>query len=363
MKKKIKTLDLFTGIGGFSLGLENVCETMAYCEIDALCRHVLRANMRKGNLKVAPVFDDVTKLSVDCDDLEGMGIEMITAGSPCQDISGANPYAVGIHGPKSKLVFEVMRIADTIPTLKFILLENSPAIVHKGLDIVLNHLRQRGFSYAWGIGSASESGALHTRRRWVCFAYKTDIRESNPTLEFELKRGIREHHIHRPEPARVIPYNLSSKSVCGMLGNSVVPWFISDMLCVLTSAAQSVATESGTMKHKVMTWNSTTLTSTTTYRADMGPKSRVDLQFAQGDQRFQRDSWATPRKSAWWVPKRLHKRTMLYIVAQVMHEKATREYLKGNLVEEQSINKPLIVNPEFVEWLMMYPEGWTSFGL
>lgn len=52
----IPTLDLFSGIGGFSLGLRSVCRTIAYCEQDTTCQQILTKNIAKGLLHRAPIF-------------------------------------------------------------------------------------------------------------------------------------------------------------------------------------------------------------------------------------------------------------------------------------------------------------------
>lgn len=81
--KKIKVLDLFSGIGGFSLGLESTgfFETVAFCEIDPFCQQVL-----KKHWPDTPIFEDVKKLNrSDIDET----IELICGGFPCQPFSVA----------------------------------------------------------------------------------------------------------------------------------------------------------------------------------------------------------------------------------------------------------------------------------
>ena len=58
---KLKVLDLFSGIGGFSVGLERTggFETVAFCEKDEECQKVLRKNWPNENI---PIFTDILKL-------------------------------------------------------------------------------------------------------------------------------------------------------------------------------------------------------------------------------------------------------------------------------------------------------------
>jgi len=165
-KSPLRTLDLFSGIGGFSLGLQGTARTVAYCEIDAKCRSVLRKNIREGHLDDAPIFEDVRKLGVR--ELAPLRPEMITAGFPCQDISSNNNDAQGLRGSRSSLVWQVLRIVREVPGIRHIFLENSPMILHKGLPDLLKRFEKEGFSWAWGIFAATEVGAPHERRRWYC---------------------------------------------------------------------------------------------------------------------------------------------------------------------------------------------------
>ena len=82
MNEEIRTLDLFSGIGGFSLGLERAgpFRTVAFCEQDAYAQRVLRKHWPD-----TPIYDDVTTLNPD-----RLGrIDLVTAGFPCQPASVA----------------------------------------------------------------------------------------------------------------------------------------------------------------------------------------------------------------------------------------------------------------------------------
>ena len=85
---KLRSLDLFSGIGGISLALQPWCETVCYVEIDPYACGVLVKNMAEGHLDVAPVWSDVTTFGEP--ELARVGpIDIICGGFPCQDLSVA----------------------------------------------------------------------------------------------------------------------------------------------------------------------------------------------------------------------------------------------------------------------------------
>ena len=78
----LRVLDLFSGIGGFSLGLERAgMRTVAFCEIEPYCRAVLRKHWPR-----VPIFEDVIRLA----GADVGRVDVICGGFPCQDISGAS---------------------------------------------------------------------------------------------------------------------------------------------------------------------------------------------------------------------------------------------------------------------------------
>lgn len=168
-------LDLFSGIGGISLALEQWVRPVAYCENDRYAQGVLLSRMADGSLPVAPIWDDVRTLRASH---LPRGIEIIYGGFPCQDISVAG-HGIGITGERSGLVSEIWRLADELRP-QYIFLENVPAIVANGLDSVLAALAKRGFDAQWLCLSAAEVGACHERNRWWLLAHANDQRQLQP---------------------------------------------------------------------------------------------------------------------------------------------------------------------------------------
>jgi DNA (cytosine-5)-methyltransferase 1 len=158
----MNVLDIFSGIGGFSLGLERAgMRTVAFCEIDPHARKVLRKHWPD-----VPVFDDVTTLSKD--DVNEQ-IDVIAGGFPCQDISTAGRGA-GISGSRSGLWFQYHRLIDEIRP-RYAIIENVSALRARGLEQVLWSLAEIGYDAEWHCIPASAIGAPHQRDRIWIVAY------------------------------------------------------------------------------------------------------------------------------------------------------------------------------------------------
>lgn len=159
----MKVLDLFSGIGGFSLGLERAgMTTLAFCEIDPYARAVLDARW-PGVF----CFEDVRTLSAELLDVLGIDRpDLICGGFPCQDISLAGKGA-GLAGERSGLFYEIARLAGEIRP-RWLLLENVAALRSRGLDAVLRELAALGYDAQWHLIPASALGAPHRRDRiWI----------------------------------------------------------------------------------------------------------------------------------------------------------------------------------------------------
>ncbi len=155
-------LDLFSGIGGFSLGLERAgMKTIAFCEMDQNCQKVL-----KKHWPDVPIFDDVKKLKWS---ERGTPIDVICGGFPCQDISVAGKK-VGIKGERSGLWKEFKRLIKEIEP-RYAIIENVPNLRNLGLARVLKDLWALGYDTEWHIISARSIGAPHLRERLWIIAY------------------------------------------------------------------------------------------------------------------------------------------------------------------------------------------------
>jgi DNA (cytosine-5)-methyltransferase 1 len=178
---KIKVLDLFSGIGGFSHGLDNAggFETVAFCEIEPFPRKVI-AKHWPG----VPCYEDVTKLTGDILRRDGISVDVITGGFPCQDISVAGKQAGIGEGTRSGLWSEIVRLIGELAP-RYVIVENVAALLsgpseQRGgwFGSILGDLAECGYDAEWENIPAAAVGAPHRRERVWIVAYPTQLQRN-----------------------------------------------------------------------------------------------------------------------------------------------------------------------------------------
>ncbi len=162
----MNVLDLFSGIGGFSLGLERTggFQTVAFCEIDPFCRRVLAKHWPDVRQ-----YEDVRTLTAEQLRADGIAVDVICGGFPCQDISLAGKGA-GIEGERSGLWSEYARLIGELRP-RYAIVENVAALLKRGLNRVLGDLAAIGYDAEWHCIPASAVNAPHRRDRVWIIAY------------------------------------------------------------------------------------------------------------------------------------------------------------------------------------------------
>jgi len=184
---KLRVLDLFSGIGGFSLGLERATghgeytgfETAAFCEIEEFPRKVLAKHWPD-----VPCYRDVRTLTGRQLVRDDVGqVDVITGGFPCQDISTAGKQAGLGSGTRSGLWSEIVRLTGELRP-QFIIVENvanllsGPAERPGGwFGRVLGDLAECGYDAEWENIPAGTMGAPHRRERVWIVAYPAQERQ------------------------------------------------------------------------------------------------------------------------------------------------------------------------------------------
>ena len=176
----MRVLDLFAGIGGFSLGLEKAgFETVAFCEIDPYAQSVL-----KKNWPGIPVYDDVRCITADRLVSDGIGVDVITGGFPCQDISVAGNQK-GIDAERSGLWSECARLLGELRP-RYAIFENVTNLLNgdggNWFKRVLWDISQIGYDAEWHCIPASAIGAHHHRDRVWIVAYPNSDSQSGVAL-------------------------------------------------------------------------------------------------------------------------------------------------------------------------------------
>jgi DNA (cytosine-5)-methyltransferase 1 len=182
---KLRTGELFAGIGGIGLGLEMTgeFEVVWQVENDPYATKVLEKNWPKVKR-----HDDVSTFPP----VEGdWDVDLITAGFPCTDLSIAGKQK-GLEGDNSKLFYEIIRIARILRP-RWLLLENVSALLIQGIGEVLGemaaipgndnspHFKRVEYHCL----PASRLGAPHRRDRIFILAHTTKILSNSPLTGLE----------------------------------------------------------------------------------------------------------------------------------------------------------------------------------
>ena len=353
MVRRLPMLDAFAGMGGFSYALRSLYKTCLYCELDPQCQHVLKCLMKCKQLDTAPIQPDIREMPP-----LPISPVLLTAGSPCLDLTIMSRTPAGIHGARSGLIFEIFNVLDNFPSIQAVFLENSPMIVSRGLEEVVSRLVERGFGLAWGIFSAREVGAPHLRRRWYCLATR-DI--ELPLLRLKKRNTVWSHETV-PRVLERTPTSMRELSIrTQVIGNSVVPQCVryayNSLNCALRGNLQSSKSKStsiqllidGQVSHLHRPLMSFTM-------------AEVDLLVKYDKHSHTYSSWSTPIRNIYaGINESVRAARML--ATQILHDRATLEYVfrvTGQKHSTSSMNRYWTVNPDFIEWLMGYPAGWTK---
>ena len=206
---KLKLLDLFSGIGGFSLGLESTgfFETIGFVEKDKFCQKVLKKHWNNINIE-----EDIRNVKG-----ERYAADIITGGFPCQPFSVAGKRKS--TADDRYLWDEMLRVIREVKP-RWVIGENVEGIVNinEGMVLrqVLNDLENEGFQSQCIIIPASGIGAWHQRKRIWIVANSSSQRSSSQSIgeHRELDKEIRRKKETRNQST------LCTSSSCSDVSNS-----------------------------------------------------------------------------------------------------------------------------------------------
>ena len=169
VKREYSGIDLFCGIGGFRLAMQdNGVKCVFSSDIDHFAQLTYKENF--GETPTG----DITK--VEAKDIPPF--QILTAGFPCQPFSYAGEKKGFEDQTRGTLFFDICRILEYHkPPMVF--LENVKGLVShnngKTLEIILENLRQLGYFPHWKVLSSLDYGLKQKRERWYCVAFRKDI--------------------------------------------------------------------------------------------------------------------------------------------------------------------------------------------
>ena len=180
----LRTIDTFSGIGGFSYGLERLCggfETVAFVEQDKFCQKILRKHWPD-----VPIHDDIRTFPTD-----GLGrIDLLCGGFPCQPWSTAGKREGHEDSLNRDLWPEMARIIQELRP-RYVIGENVRGFVNEpmGLARTLTDLDSLGYQSTYWILPAASVGAPHRRDRVWIVAHAYSDSEPDGTLNAGPRSG------------------------------------------------------------------------------------------------------------------------------------------------------------------------------
>ena len=188
----MNVVELFAGVGGFRVGLENSSK-----EFKTIFANQWEPNKKQQHAYncYSSHFNDGTCINENISNIKTLvpKHDLLCGGFPCQDYSVASTGAKGIEGKKGVLWWEIRDIIESKKP-KYILLENVDRLLkspsaQRGRDfsIILKTLTDLGYLIEWRTINAAEYGFTQRRRRVFIFAYLSTTKFAKKLLSKDKK--------------------------------------------------------------------------------------------------------------------------------------------------------------------------------
>ena len=228
----LQHIDVFSGIGGFTLALRNVSKPVLYCEIDRDAQAVLKHQMSVGSIGKAPIIPDVADLRAY---MKSKRVpDILTAGFPCDGMSSAG-LKQGLKHPETALIGKVVELLQTIK-VPLVILENSPSM--KSECGFSKQFERLGYEWVSTTAHAYIANLPQRRNRW--FAVYALNKQVVSKLATSLSTAnSRTCSRTQTQPERTVPtplpWNMYSRRYA-LLGRVVVPACVRAVLAFLSHA-------------------------------------------------------------------------------------------------------------------------------
>lgn len=182
----MKFVDLFAGIGGFRLGMEQAGhKCVAFCEIDKFARASYKAiHDTKGEVE----FHDITKVTDE--QIKAIGkVDIVCGGFPCQAFSVAGKR-LGFEDTRGTLFFEIARFAKLLKP-RYLFLENVKGLLNhqngETFETILATLDELGYNAEWQVLNSQDYVAQNRERLFIIGHLRT--KRTRQIFPLERKRG------------------------------------------------------------------------------------------------------------------------------------------------------------------------------
>lgn len=376
----MNSIDLFTGLGGFTLALHDFVRPLMYCDKDVNIKSLILRHIDKHTLPNVQRWEDDIK----CVTAKTFPYkpDIIMGGFPCVGFSPAG-HRQGFEDPQSSLFYELKRVVcEFRPPLVF--MENVPLVMRE-FQTIHQSFNEMDYDLAWCILPATIVGSPQRRKRWFCLA-----RRRNATID--LPRVLLGDINKWKEGSAGCPMttpDISHLRRLPMLGNALVPsvarfaFFLlarslhdtdpmnpsevlhfkpvrDDGVMITDDATQIAGTSFGFTQGRDVYRLPDTLSflakkirpplniklRSSNYSPKEGviPRYTLDLR-----SEITKKYWATPRYSGVWGSN--------FLTDRVARDLATQCCFCD---EPVGTPKHRYTNANFVEWLMGFPKDWTK---
>lgn len=403
----MNSIDLFSGIGGIAWALRGIVKPKLYCEIDPVCQKILKRNMKKARLLPAPIIQDVCDLKPAEDLAVDTKIDMITAGFPCIGFSNMGHHN-GFQNDQSSLFCHVVRLTREVQP-SFVFMENVPPILKMGMKHVIEEFTALGYSLRWCIVGGIDVGARQVRRRWFCLATRNDVQSYH--IDFSRQYNKVDWSVEGASRMKLQrdPADLRRSRT---LGNAVIPDAVRYAFLYLYSGGRIPPADLN-LDSETAKWVPVPVTASSDINMDK--HSEMD---EEDDSPIPTRKWQYPRdgccfsahtikpfannprehtkchipiwkplvfspdcfkaiegarvspkrasplikepvqKKLWFTPRYSSVTTSSLLTERCLRDLPTQLRFEIDTPDDERIGR---MNPEFVEWLMGYPLGWTWF--
>jgi DNA-cytosine methyltransferase len=347
---KLKLLDLFSGLGGFSLGLESTgfFETIAFVEKDEFCQKVLKKNFNN-----IPIEGDIRNVKG-----EKYRADVVTGGFPCQPFSVAGKRK-GTDDDRY-LWDETIRVVRECKP-KWFIGENVEGLVNIQDGMVLRQvqddLEKEGFQVQCLIIPASGIGAWHQRKRIWIMGYSehnghtsTKIRKSSNQTNDNCKKGeyqtIKSEGTSTPRNNENVRMDVSNSNARFGIGENQE---IQTRGNTSTTSSKDVSNTFGKLSDGC---SSTTRNSKAKFK-----RMECNQSWNWNEVRSKTERCSEQDRNMYPTPMARDYKDVSFNTTWKLGNKAqptmARTVLKNNKLGGK-------LNPTFVEFLMGYPMNWTK---